>query len=111
MNLFRKKIQPACGYCAFAREGEDENLICFYSGPTTPEQSCKRFRYDPLQRDPNGWHRPDHLKREDTWEEPEGVAPETAPLSPESEKEEEASVSAEEAEPAAASEVPEPAED
>lgn len=110
MNLFRKKIQPACGYCAFAREGEDENLICFYSGPTTPEQSCKRFRYDPLQRDPNGWHRPDHLKREDTWEEPEG-APETAPLSPESEKEEEASVSAEEAEPAAASEVPEPAED
>ena len=55
MNLFRKKIQPACGYCAFAREGEDDSLVCFYSGPTTPDQSCKRFRYDPLQRDPNGW--------------------------------------------------------
>jgi len=52
LNLFRKKIHPACDYCAFAREGEDESLLCFHMGPTAPGRSCRHFRYDPLQRVP-----------------------------------------------------------
>ncbi len=51
--LFGSRIEPACRYCAHARESTDGRMIlCQHRGVTAPYSSCRRFRYDPLLRVP-----------------------------------------------------------
>lgn len=51
-QLFNKN-QPACAYC---RRGlstaTGEAVLCYYKGVCKPEDSCRRFQYDPLRRQP-----------------------------------------------------------
>lgn len=50
--LFRKKIEPSCGYCRFGKDGEDDMVICVKKGIMQPWQKCRSFEYDPLRRVP-----------------------------------------------------------
>lgn len=49
--LFRKKIQPACEYCAHGTVLEDGRVLCVKRGVVAPE-GCRKFRYDPCKRVP-----------------------------------------------------------
>lgn len=48
-----KSFVPACKYCKRAKLTEDESVIlCQKHGSVTPDDSCRRFKYDPLKRQP-----------------------------------------------------------
>lgn len=52
--LFGNHIEPACRYCAHARENTDGRFIlCQHKGVVAPYYSCRKFRYDPLLRVPS----------------------------------------------------------
>lgn len=50
--LFRKKIQKSCAYCRFAIRMDEEQYLCSKKGMRTEEDSCRKFKYDPLKRIP-----------------------------------------------------------
>lgn len=51
--LFGNHIEPACRYCAHARENTDGRMIlCRHQGVVAPYYSCRWFHYDPLLREP-----------------------------------------------------------
>jgi len=51
--LFDKKIEPSCAYCEFGVQiGEDE-IICEKKGVMKVADSCRKFSYDPLRRNPS----------------------------------------------------------
>lgn len=50
--LFRKKIERSCAYCAYSTRLEDGTVLCAKKGFRQEEDSCRRFRYDPLRRVP-----------------------------------------------------------
>lgn len=53
-KLFGKKdIVPSCSYCVHGRIAPDkESVLCKKSGLTDLDYSCKKFKYDPLKRQP-----------------------------------------------------------
>lgn len=52
-ELFGSKIDPACGYCSFGKPTNDgSRILCLHVGVTMPHYSCRKFRYDPLLREP-----------------------------------------------------------
>ncbi len=53
-KFFRADIRPACKYCRFCVLGSSEPMLCKKRGPVEPEQSCRRFCYDPVKRVPSG---------------------------------------------------------
>ena len=52
MNLFEKKIEPRCAYCAHGRTLTDHQVICAKKGVMSAGSHCRAFRYDPLKRVP-----------------------------------------------------------
>ena len=50
--LFRKDIEPRCGYCAKGSPINEEEVICKRKGVVSADGSCGAFRYDPLKRVP-----------------------------------------------------------
>lgn len=51
--LFRKDIEKSCSYCVHAAKTIDSDLvICSKKGFTPCDDSCRRFKYDPLKRVP-----------------------------------------------------------
>ena len=50
--LFRKNIEPRCGYCRFAAIAEPGTVICRKRGIRPETEQCRKFRYDPLKRTP-----------------------------------------------------------
>ena len=50
--LFRKNIDPRCGYCRFSAPAEPDTVICRKKGIRDACDHCGRFRYDPLRRVP-----------------------------------------------------------
>ena len=50
--LFRKKIDRYCTYCQFAGKIDDETMVCQFCGIVPSNHRCRRFRYDPLRREP-----------------------------------------------------------
>ncbi len=50
--LFRKKIERSCAYCLYGTQLEDEQILCAKKGLKTPEDKCRKFRYDPCKRIP-----------------------------------------------------------
>ena len=59
--LFRKKIEPSCSYCAYATELGEREAACLKKGVVSLSGACRRFRYDPLRRQPP---EPQRLKTE-----------------------------------------------
>ena len=50
--LFRKKIEPACGYCLYGARLEEDLILCSKKGMKTPCDKCRKFQYDPTKRIP-----------------------------------------------------------
>lgn len=53
-SIFNKKIPRSCEYCANAQISSALNLIfCKIKGPVSGQDSCIKFKYDPLKRTPH----------------------------------------------------------
>ena len=50
--LFRKKITPSCGYCAYGTKLDNCQYLCSKKGAVSPKEKCMSFRYDPIKRTP-----------------------------------------------------------
>ena len=52
-KFFDRSIRPACAYCAHARQiSGGAEIFCIKKGVCKPEDSCRRYSYDPLKRVP-----------------------------------------------------------
>ena len=51
--LFRKKIDRACAYCIHSAKIDEDTVLCAKKGLKMPDDSCRKFQYDPLKRVPN----------------------------------------------------------
>lgn len=53
-NLFKKDIDPQCAYCEHGTTTADKGtVICKKQGAVMQSYSkCKKFKYDPLKREP-----------------------------------------------------------
>lgn len=60
--LFRKDIEPRCGYCKFGARAEEETVICRKKGIRADTDHCRKFQYDPLRRVPPRAESVDFLK-------------------------------------------------
>lgn len=52
MNLFQKKIDPRCAYCARGHSLSEEQVLCPKKGVMEAGSHCRSFKYDPLKRTP-----------------------------------------------------------
>lgn len=51
--LYGSSVAPACAHCAFGAPAADGKMVlCRHRGVVSPYFSCRRYRYDPLQRVP-----------------------------------------------------------
>ncbi len=57
--LFRKKQPRFCCYCAHGTNIADEQILCVKKGIRDPEDSCRKFYYDPCKRIPPKTKSPD----------------------------------------------------
>jgi len=65
--LFKRKIEPRCGYCKKSVALQEDLVLCIKKGIVTPGGHCGAFQYDPLRRVPPRPAAPDFskLKEED----------------------------------------------
>ena len=52
MNLFQRKIEPRCAYCAHGKPLGEDQIVCSKKGVMSAGSHCRSFRYDPLLRTP-----------------------------------------------------------
>jgi len=51
--LFRKNIEKSCSYCVHAAKTiGSEIILCSKKGMMPIDEGCKKFKYDPLKRNP-----------------------------------------------------------
>ena len=50
-KLFNKKIRPSCNYCVYCNIDDSSVHICTLN-KTMGDYGCKKFKYDPLMREP-----------------------------------------------------------
>lgn len=49
----KKDIEPQCKYCVFGTPSGEESVVCRkVGGIMQPFSKCRRFKYDPLKREP-----------------------------------------------------------
>ena len=52
-KLFNKDISPCCKYCAYSSTlAFSSDMICKYKGVTEADGFCRKYKYDPLKREP-----------------------------------------------------------
>ena len=51
--LFRKKIDRACDYCIYGTRLGEDHILCSKKGMRSPEEKCRKFKYDPTKRIPS----------------------------------------------------------
>lgn len=63
-NLFNKKsISASCSYCTYGKLSPNgENVLCLKKGLVDKDFACKKYKYDPLKRQPR---RPRELEQFD----------------------------------------------
>lgn len=65
-KVFDNKIPPNCGYCVYGMQSTfTDEIICSKRGITHFRDSCRRYKYDPLKREPNKIKIADNYKPED----------------------------------------------
>ncbi len=67
LKLFKGKIEPQCAFCEFAeiRKGSDV-VVCRKAGGVMQLYSkCKKYKYDPLKRQPKAPLFRNDYKKED----------------------------------------------
>ena len=52
MNLFQRKIEPRCAYCAHGKPLGEDQIVCPKKGVMSAGSHCRSFRYDPLLHTP-----------------------------------------------------------
>ena len=50
--LFRRKHPRACAYCKHSTALNNGQVLCSKRGIKSQDESCCRFRYDPIKRIP-----------------------------------------------------------
>lgn len=50
--LFKKDIEPSCSYCVHSSQISDTEAVCIKKGVVSLGGQCRRFKYDPLRREP-----------------------------------------------------------
>ena len=50
--LFRKDIEPRCEYCRYGTALGEGEIGCLKFGVTLVGESCPKFRYSPVKREP-----------------------------------------------------------
>ena len=50
--LFRRDIEPRCGYCRFSAPAGNDLVICRKRGIKEDSDACPKFKYNPLRRTP-----------------------------------------------------------
>ena len=50
--LFDKNREPSCSYCHWGERIGDYEVACSKHGIVAPDSSCRKFRYEPLKREP-----------------------------------------------------------
>ena len=53
MNLFNKKLPPACEYCEHGNRISESEVICRKKGVVYPDDHCSAYKYAPLKRKPD----------------------------------------------------------
>lgn len=52
-KIFRKNITPQCAYCSRGMVcNGTKKVVCAKKGVTESTDSCRKFKYDPLKREP-----------------------------------------------------------
>ncbi len=52
-SLFKKDIEPQCSICEHGTAAANGTVLCKKAGGVMqPYSKCKKFRYDPLKRQP-----------------------------------------------------------
>lgn len=52
-KFFGKNIPKACAWCIYGKKSEYNNdVFCLKKGVTTQNDCCKKYKYDPLKREP-----------------------------------------------------------
>lgn len=53
LKLFGSGVSPACEYCIYGEKKSDgTGVLCRHKGVMPLEGSCKKYKYDPLRREP-----------------------------------------------------------
>jgi len=64
--LNQKDIAPACSYCLHGRLSADkQSILCVKRGIMLLTSRCRKFRYDPLKREPQKQPRLQEFRSED----------------------------------------------
>ena len=50
--MFKKDKEPRCAYCEYGKPLVSGEILCPKKGIMKPEESCRRFVYDPFKRVP-----------------------------------------------------------
>ena len=50
--LLEQKEHRCCAYCLYSCDFNDQYVLCEHKGPVGQAESCHRFEYDPLRRQP-----------------------------------------------------------
>ena len=50
--LLDKNIRKICAFCLHGSEFGDGEILCAKKGPMPQSATCRKFRYDPMQRIP-----------------------------------------------------------
>lgn len=51
-KIFNKKLSKFCKNCAFSVETAGTDLLCRHRGAVSPDDVCRKYKYDPLKRNP-----------------------------------------------------------
>lgn len=52
-KVFNKKQEKRCEYCVFGRRSEfSSEVMCRKKGITDAKDFCRKYKYDPLKREP-----------------------------------------------------------
>ena len=66
-KLFNKNdVTPSCSYCTYGRLSPNaESILCIKKGVVEVDFSCRKFKYDPLKRQPRRPKPIDKFDKED----------------------------------------------
>ena len=52
-KMFDKTLPKKCEYCVFASPiGDDRDMVCKKRGIVLRDDLCRKYKYDPLKREP-----------------------------------------------------------
>lgn len=53
-KAFNKKLSHRCEYCVYGKPlGDGREIVCRKRGVTLIDDTCRKYKYDPLKRNPD----------------------------------------------------------